>query len=269
MQGFGESSEPNLEDREMEKKPVNFRVAIFGTGGEQSQADLRAVENARRLAEQLIDSGFSISTGGYDKGVMGAATDSAYREAKRRGIENTTEVVKAFPFTENIPAGQKVQGAEVNESATLAKRLEHLIDESKAFVVFGGKLGTIVELLTAIHSESVQQMRSDRPAPKPTIIIDPELEHLSTLNQLVGNDDRLSKMAGLKHTYVLGQNEHWLDNTNRILDLYNRKNNGEELASEEQNFLNQSNYLESFNHWLVNTVKQNRDAREWPPGRGL
>ncbi|MFH1111994.1 MAG: hypothetical protein V1712_02900 [Patescibacteria group bacterium] len=269
MAEYSKPEENYLKHRELEKKPADFRVAIFGTSSEQNETDLQAMEYAKKLAEQIIESGFSISTGGYDKGVMKATTDSAYEAAKKIGIDDTKKLIKAFPLTENINAGNKVRGAEINESSTLIERLKHLIDESKAFIVLGGKLGTIVELITAIHSENIQQMQTDKPASRPTIIIDPELEHLNTINQLFGNDERLSKMDGLKHTYILGKMDNWLDRANKILYLYYRQNNGEELNIEDQEFLDQSNYLENFNHWLINTVKNKRNAGDWPPGRGL
>lgn len=262
------TAENYAEHRELEKT-AGFRVAIFGTGSEQSETDLQAMAYAKKLAEQIIKSGFSISTGGYDKGVMKSATDSAHETADKIGIDDPKKLINAFPLTENINAGKKVKGAEINESSTLIERLKHLVDESKAFVVLGGKLGTVVELITAIHSETIQQMQKDKPAPRPIIIIDPELEHLNTLNQIVGNDERLLKMDGLKHTYILGGTENWLDNTNKILNLYYRQNNNEELADEEQEFLNQSNYLENFNHWLINIIKNTRNSGGWPPGRGL
>ena len=269
MSEFSVSSESYSEHKEAENNPANFRVAILGTGSEQSESDVKAIKYATESARKMIEQGYSISTGGYDKGVMKAATNSAYEAAKQNGIEDTNKIIKAFPFTENIAAGEKVRGAEISESTTLIERLKHLIDESNAFIVLGGKVGTVIELITAIHSESVQQMKKEKPSPRPTIIIDPELEHLNTLNQLVGNDERLSKMAGLKHTYIIGDTNNWLENIDIILNLYNRQNNGEELNNEEREFLNQSNYLENLNHWLINTAKNQRNAATWPPGRGL
>ena len=226
MSEFSVSSESYSEHKEAENNPANFRVAIFGTGSEQSESDVKAIKYATESARKMIEQGYSISTGGYDKGVMKAATNSAYEAAKQNGIKDTNKIIK-------------------------------------------GKVGTVIELITAIHSESVQQMKKEKPSPRPTIIIDPELEHLNTLNQLVGNDERLSKMAGLKHTYIIGDTNNWLENIDIILNLYNRQNNGEELNNEEREFLNQSNYLENLNHWLINTAKNQRNAATWPPGRGL
>lgn len=236
------------------EKRAAFRVAIFGTGSEKTGDDKTAMENSRKIAEKAIEDGFSISTGGYDSGVMKAASEAAAEKAKELG-RKTENLIKGFTFSEKYPEKPVVKNAEIKRSESLMERLKHLIDKSKAFIVLGGKFGTIVELITTIHSENVQQMQKEKPVSRPIIIIDPSLEHLDTLNSLVERDQKLQKMEALKHTYFLAGNKNWEEKTNNILELYYKQTLGKELNEEERKLLEESNFKYNYEHHLENLEK--------------
>jgi predicted Rossmann-fold nucleotide-binding protein len=236
------------------EKRAAFRIAIFGTGSESTKEDQMAIENSKKIAEKAIENGFSISTGGYDSGVMKAASEAAAEKAKKLG-RKTEDLIKGFIFSKKYPEKPVVKNAEIKRSKSLTERLKHLIDESKAFVVLGGKIGTVVELITTIQSENVQQIQKEKSLSRPIIIIDPSFEHLDTLNFLVDRDKKLQKTEALKHTYFLAGGKNWEEKANHILELYYKQSLGKELNEEDKKLLEESNFKYNYEHLLENLDK--------------
>lgn len=227
--------------RDTAERRQAFRVAIFGTGGDETKPDQQAVEHAKVLAGKIIEDGFSISTGGQDSGVMKAATEVAVAKAKERG-RHPSDLVKGFPLTKTYGKMPAVAEAGLTFSTTLLTRLRHLIDESSAFVVLGGKTGTVVELITALHSENVQRLSKQKPARRPLLIVDPSMEHLDTLNLLVGRDEKLRQRETLQDIYYFAGQPGWEEQANKILELYYRQSLGQNLDEQEQAMLEQASY---------------------------
>lgn len=227
--------------RDSAERRAAFRVAIFGTGGDKSASDKQAVEQAKTLAQKIIEDGFSLATGGHDTGIMKAATETAAEKAKELG-RRPTEAIKGFPLTKTYGNLPEVREAGITRSASLTTRLRHLIDGSSAFVVLGGKIGTVVELLTALHSENVRRLAKQKPARRPLLIIDPSLEHLDTLNLLVGRDEKLKKREVLEDIYYLAGQTGWEEKANHILELYYRQSLGQNLSDEESAMLKEASY---------------------------
>lgn len=231
-----------------------FRIAIFGTGSEATEQDQRAMEDARAIATVIAEQRFSIATGGYDVGVMKAASEGAAEVVKRRQ-EDPKRFVRAFPMGGAMSGPMQkpfVKDARHIPSATLNERLGYLVDESDGFVVLGGKFGTVVELVTALHSENVQQLAAEKPAERPILIIDPSFEHLDSLNMFVQRDPKLQKMAGLENTFFLAGVSGWEEKAERILDLYYRKSLGQKLESSDEQWLIEAGYKYNFENWLKN-----------------
>ncbi len=240
----------HIETADSPERRVAYKVAIFGTGSEGSIEDKVAMENARKIAERVVENGFGIVTGGYDGGVMKAASEGGVAAAQKIGKENTAEFVKAFPLTEKYLNQAAVQGAKITRSETLPERLEHLIDESEAFVVLGGKFGTVVELITTLHSESVRRMPQEKPSPRPIIIVDSTLQHLDTLNFMLDRDKKLQRSSALEHTYFLTGNESSSVEAKRIVEDYYQQSLGKELGEDERQYLAQASYRHNYDNHI-------------------
>jgi predicted Rossmann-fold nucleotide-binding protein len=238
-------------ERENRRK---FRVAIFGTGREGSEQDEEAMRNAGLVAGLAIEQGFSVATGGYNKGAMRSASEAAVKKAMELGIEDTSEVVKAFPLSERLK-GEIVSGAEIVRSDMLVERLEYLINKSDAFVVVGGKIGTILELISALHSEKIQKkMRDKGSAAKPIIIIDPSMEHTDLLSLLAKRDKKFRSDKTLNEVYVLSHTPDLENQAREILDLYYKEGKGEKMSEAERSRLdkiNLKNFLDSQEHFAA------------------
>lgn len=232
-----------------------FRVAIFGVGSESAEEDKLTMENARRIASKAIDDGFSIATGGYNIGVMRAATEAASEKLRKTGIENTGSRIKGFALAEKYTETPVVSHAEVKRSESLTERLQHLVDESRAFIVMGGNFGTFVELMMAIHSENVQRMPKRQASPKPIIIIDPGFELSNTLNFLVDRDKKLQNMETLKHIYFIAGFKNWEEKANQILEIYYKQTLDIPLTEDERTLIEDSNYKYNYEHYLDNLQK--------------
>lgn len=264
-----ENIEQKQESLDSPEKRADFRVAIFGTGSESTKEDKLAISNAKEIAREAIEYGFSISTGGYDVGVMKAASEAAADKLYQLGENDLEKRIKGFTLETKYTESPAVKNAEIKQAKSLIDRLEHLIDESKAFIVLGGRFGTIVELITAIHSENVQRMSKEKSPAKPIIIIDPSFEHLDMLNMLVDRDEKLHNSEVLKDMYFISDDENWQKRANDVLEIYYKQSIGTALSDEENKFIQDSSYKENFNNWLINAVKKDRDLSNWPLGRGL
>jgi predicted Rossmann-fold nucleotide-binding protein len=236
------------------KNRREFRVAIFGTGRESSDQDEEAMRNAGLVAGLAVEQGFSIATGGYNQGAMRSASEAAVKKAKELGIEDTGEVVKAYPLAEKLK-GETVLDAEIVRSDTLVERLEHLIDESSAFVIVGGKTGTVLELISALHSEHIQKkMREKGAAARPIIIIDPSMEHTDLLSLLAKRDKKFKSDKTLNEVYILSHTADMQGQVKEILDLYYKESRGEKMSEEERlklDKLSLKNFLDSQEHFAA------------------
>ncbi len=221
-----------------------FRIAVFGTGSETTEQDKQAMEDARAIATVIAKQRFSVATGGYDVGVMQAANDAAVAVVKARK-EDPKRFVKAFPMDSAIGGPMQmplVKDARHFPSATLNERLGHLVDESDGFVVLGGKFGTDLEMLVALHSENVQQLSAEGAAPRPILVVDASFDHLDKLNMFVSGDQKLQSMPGLNHMYFIAGMSGWKEKAERILDLYYRKSLGQILEKDDETWLKQASY---------------------------
>jgi len=231
---------PETHEIEMEDTPEQraaFHISIFGTGGEKTPEDQAAVQHAEQLARDVVGRGFSIATGGFDVGVMKAATRAAVEEGKKRG--RTEAVAKGFTVEgiELLPA----PGAEIVKSKTLIERFGHLIDESQAYVVLGGRFGTIGEMIAAIDAELVRMMPKEKPKPRPIIIVDSTGEHLDTLLATLEKDPRMREAEVLRYTYYFAGVKGWDEYTGRIIELYYKQSLGKTLSEDERALLEKAN----------------------------
>lgn len=222
---------------------ANFRIAIFGSSAEVSMHDKLAMQQARGIAGHLVESGFSIATGGENKGVMKAASEGATLAAVTTHwrAKVVDEPVESFLLDERLKQ-QPVPATSPIRSRTLIERLGHLIDESCGFVVLSGKTGTVVELLTALHSEHVRQAPARKPFPRPLIIVDASFEHGKLLTDLQENDPKLAASSVLAHTYVMAGDAPWEHDVQRIVELYYQQARGRQPTKEEEDFLNRARY---------------------------
>ena len=108
-------------------------VTIFG-GSKCREADPEYAQ-ALRVGELLVDSGFTICTGGYS-GVMEAASRGAH-ERGGRVIGITMNQFKSEPnryLTEKVP------------SEHFYERLQRLITQSVGYIALRGGMGTVTEV---------------------------------------------------------------------------------------------------------------------------
>lgn len=108
-------------------------VTIFG-GSKCREADPEYAE-ALRVGELLVDSGFTICTGGYS-GVMEAASRGAH-ERGGRVLGITMNQFRSAPnryLTEKVP------------SEHFYERLQRLITQSVGYIALRGGMGTVTEV---------------------------------------------------------------------------------------------------------------------------
>jgi len=108
-------------------------VTIFG--GSKCREDDPEYQQALRVGELLVDSGFTICTGGY-AGVMEAASRGAHGRGGRV-IGITMNQFKSAPnryLTEKVP------------SEHFYERLQRLITQSVGYVALRGGMGTVTEV---------------------------------------------------------------------------------------------------------------------------
>lgn len=248
-----ESAERAFEIKDSPERRAQFRVSIFGIGSESTARDTVTIENAKTVSENVVEKGFSIATGGYDTGVMKAANDAGVAKAKALGVAIPENRVKAFPLSEDIqvPVGV-VQDADIQRAESLSERLQFLIDYSHAFVVLGGRFGSVVELLTTLESERIRQFSREKPADRPVIVIDPSFEHLHTLVSLADKDQKLQNAKPLEHTYFIAGFEGWQEKAARILEGYYQRSLGKKLDMQEEQYLSENNFKYNYEHWLEN-----------------
>lgn len=242
-----------LNSMEHEPEARQMRVTIYGTGSESSDADQKSIQLADQLTPLLIENGYEIATGGYDIGVMKKVTDSAVEKLKAMGVEDTKTHIKAFPLTEDHFDLPVASGADIQRAETLPKRLSNMIDGSDMFVAFGGKFGTITELIVTIESQRFHHMRTR--IARPILIVDPDLTHLDTLNYLVDRDKKLQGTAEFEHIYFIAGHPGWQEKAIRILNLYKKQMSNQQLTPDEEEFLAKNNYQFNYHNWLMEANK--------------
>jgi len=226
------------------ERRANFRVSIFGTGGDKTRHDLAAVSLADKLTTEIVGKGqHKIVTGGYEKGIMGAAAEAAYRQAQESGRND----LLADGITVGSALGKPSERATITETATLPERLHHLIDNSNAVVVLHGKTGTTVELLNALWTHAIEDLKNRANkdyTPKPIIVTDSSLEHADLLSSLEKKDPKKFRMA-INDVYILHTDPNsqepetaaLVDNINKIIEIYYGKTLQIEPTAEEQELL--------------------------------
>lgn len=226
------------QNRERKIERGEFRVSFFGTGSSKSPDDQRAMELAEKLAGEVVaEGGHKIVTGGYDSGVMGAASKGAYEKAKELGKDDL--IPDGVTFGEAF--GKPSEMANTVEVPGLLTRLKELINKSEALVVFHGKTGTLVEMITAIWQEAGDAMvNGEKHTAKPTIIVDSSLEHTDTLSLLNKRDGKFK--YAMDAVYVVSATEASnidgiVKKVNEIIEIYFNKINGIELTADQKELL--------------------------------
>ncbi|MEK7652910.1 MAG: hypothetical protein AAB358_00280 [Patescibacteria group bacterium] len=251
----------NFENREaaefIEDTPemrASFKVSIFGTGSEKSVHDSVAVSIASELAKKVIRDGqHKIVTGGYEDGVMGAASRSAREEAESLGRNDL--------LPEGVTLGDKLgnqsQESVITEKETLPERLKDLIDEASAVVVLHGKIGTVVELLTTLWSSAIEKIKKQEDKkfiPKPLIIADSSLEHTDLVAFLRRRDSKIEN--AIKDVYFVSLSNHEgnrdiadaVNTINRIIENYYKMKLGRDISNDDKQLLDKlslGKFLES------------------------
>lgn len=229
-----------------------FRIAIFGTGSDKTEADKNAKEYAAIFSSIIIEDGFSIVTGGYEMGVMQSASEAALRQARKLNIVQPEQLIKSIPLEERFLKTPIVSSSSVYRASSLLDRLTHLIDDSCGFVVLGGKFGTLVEFITTIHSEKVRQLPERKPPPRSIIVIDPKCELLDTFNYIVDQDPVLQKSDTLYHLYFFAGHKGWDQKARKILNLYYLQSRGESLSNADVSFLKNLSFKYSYDNFIGN-----------------
>jgi predicted Rossmann-fold nucleotide-binding protein len=232
------------------ERRADFRVSIFGTGGNSGEQGEIAASLAERLAKDIVVSGgHKVVNGGGAAGVMGAASQGAKEAALSLGRE---DLLPEGVVVGSI-LGKTSEDATIEKTDSLNERLKRLIDDSKACVVLYGKMGTAQELLDSMIYSAVESMSGEER--KPVIIADQSLEHLDLLAFLSKADKkRFPNFA--ENTYVVSSSDAGLEETNErisadanfIIEASYKQSLGQELSEQEKEKLNSlslSNFIKA------------------------
>ena len=116
----------------------------------------------------------------------------------------------------------------------MPQRLTHLIDESDAYIVLGGGLGTVVELLTTLENERIARKISEGKKPhRPVILLDQSLSHADLLAELSKDEKKLKEPEVLDNVYILGVAPEAVEITQSIVEGYYQKSLGKTSEIEE------------------------------------
>lgn len=154
--------DPELKER---IKRTEFKVGIFGGSSDKQSKDW-----AKDLAYELTKRWHPVMTGGYAKGVMGAALEGAERAIKEM---KKSKEKKFFCYLEPRPTGviieqMKPEMAKRGEEITTKvvedffARKKELITQPSAFVIFEGGMGTGAEITDAIQY-NLKLMKEEKP----------------------------------------------------------------------------------------------------------
>lgn len=156
-----------------------------------------AAKDADTIGYDLVSNGFSVATGGHDKGAMKGALEGGSRALQdlrkdNKDIDSVRPRVRgiSWDFLEAPP----VSGEFISREPTgdLYERLGKLLEESRAVVVLSGGLGTAVELLVETHfgQNISQKMKVE---PRPFIIVGQSHQELL---YVLGKQYSLSELSG-------------------------------------------------------------------------
>jgi predicted Rossmann-fold nucleotide-binding protein len=230
--------EDTLENR------ANFKVSIFGTGGDKTKHDLMAIFLANQLAREIVKDGqHKIISGGYEGGIMGEASKAAYKQAQEMGRNDL--IPEGITLGDKL--GKKSEQAIITETETLPERLHNLIDKSNAVVVLHGKTGTVVELITTLWAYGIENLKNRNNknyTPKPTIIVDSSSEHTDLLSLLNKRDPDKFKIV-IDNIYALDISHvgpepainTFIDDIKSIIEIYYKKSLQEKISEEEKKLL--------------------------------
>lgn len=216
---------------------ADFTVGIFGTAGNKTETDQVACQKAAEVAAQLVESGFSISTGGYT-GVMESASAAAAQKAQELGIDPKSRI-KAFPFESEAVPVPMADDAEVVRSQNLPERLAHLVAESNGFIILSGSTGTLTELMVTLESDKIARLLDSDGNAKPIIIMDPSLKHTDMLSALARSDQKFKASPVLEDVYVLNQSEQANEMVDTIMDGYYQASQNPDLSEDVRKTLSQ------------------------------
>jgi len=130
-------------------------IAVFGSA-RVDPGDF-AYDESYKIGKTLGEAGYDVITGGYD-GVMDAASKGA-KEAGTHVIGVTVRELEAYRESRVNPYVM-----EEIKYDTLRERLHHLIDNSDAYIIMPGGIGTLQELV-----DVWQLMRMNHVTRKPII----------------------------------------------------------------------------------------------------
>lgn len=133
-------------------------VTVFG--GARAPADSPLFEHCMDLGRLLAEAGFVVATGGYT-----GAMEAVLRGAREAGAH--TVGYTCATFERDFQPNPWV--AEERKTRVLSARIQRLAEESDAFVVVHGGLGTLAELALVWN----MLLAGELPA-KPLVIVGPE-----------------------------------------------------------------------------------------------
>ena len=136
----------------------SFIVTVFG--GARVAVDTRLYEESLKLGRLLGEAGYVVATGGYT-GTM----EAVLRGAAEAGAHTIGYTCSTFEANSEPNGWVK----EERKTLTLSSRIQRMADESDAFVVVHGGLGTLAELALVWNMILAHETR-----PRPFVVVGPE-----------------------------------------------------------------------------------------------
>jgi uncharacterized protein (TIGR00730 family) len=133
----------------MQIEPVGRMISVFG--GSQSLPDSPEYREAHQIGRLLAESGYTVCTGGY-QGTMAAAS---------RGAFDAGGVVVGITMSQ-LTSRVNDYVTQTHHTADFYSRLQRLIEDSDAFIVVRGGVGTLVEV-TLVWNMLTTRILSPRP----------------------------------------------------------------------------------------------------------
>ncbi len=244
-----------------EQERAKYTVAFFGTGSEKTLSDKTAMQIAERLGQSMAREGHPIITGGFNSGVMEAASrgaDITAQELGRDDLKPKGIAVGKESLTKNT------KHAEVIDKETLSERIADLIKENQASVVLSGGGGTINELISALSDKAVNELLVAKGVAKlpekPIVIVDPSGKHMDLMRFLSKQDPKM--LHWFEHMYHVGVYDENIDEAvqevSRIIEDYFQKSLENEVSEDEKTWLD--------NHSVRGFLKK---GEEFEQGEGI
>ena len=206
----------------MDRKPKT--ISLFGTAVDDTG---EACLLAKKMAELLTGKGgFRIATGGQKAGTMEAATETAHRIAQERNSKDLEPIGFAMHMWGPLEIG------DIRIVSTLSRKIQKLIDGSFAYVCLPGRMGTFLEVITALHNINIY--KNKKLFLPPLVLLDPS-EELAKKVLAVCEMFHLFKDNGRLENQVFFTKEP--DVAYQIVSLFSKIHDGHSPTPEERQFL--------------------------------